>query len=295
MNRRARAAEAALRAYQRVAPTERGGYRLARLVRRARPTGEWVDRFRTPDGLVFDLDLGVYPDCCMAFGLYELDTARAMRRLVRPGDWVLDVGANIGYMTALAARMVGAGGRVDAFEPEPGNRARLEAHVALNGLSDRVRVHAVALSDRAGEATIHSFAGVAGSNHGSSSLFPHARLSPSATAPVATARLDDVLAALDGVAGRRPRLVKMDVEGAEPLVVSGMAGLLGGPEPPAILGELNPEQARAGGFDALEWVRRAVAAQPRFRAWAVGWRRRPLPADVGDWPPLGQCNVLLRA
>ena len=67
-------AEAALRGYSRIAPTERGGYRLARLVRRTRSREQWRDTFTTPDGLRFQLDLATYPDCCMAYGLYELDT-----------------------------------------------------------------------------------------------------------------------------------------------------------------------------------------------------------------------------
>ena len=47
------------------------------------------------------LDLGTYPDCCMAYGLYELDTARLIKRLLRVGDHFVDAGANIGYFTLL--------------------------------------------------------------------------------------------------------------------------------------------------------------------------------------------------
>lgn len=42
-----------------------------------------------------------------------------MRRLLRPGDVVLDIGANMGYMSIMASRFVGASGHVHAFEPSP--------------------------------------------------------------------------------------------------------------------------------------------------------------------------------
>src|SRR5882757_9969946 len=91
--------EGALKLYSRIAPTERGGYRLARLVRRARSRDRWRDIFRTPDGFTLDLDLGIYPDCSMAYGLYELETARLIKRVLKPGDHFVDGGANIGYFT----------------------------------------------------------------------------------------------------------------------------------------------------------------------------------------------------
>ena len=127
----------------------------------------------------FELNLAEYPDCSMAFGLYELDTARVLKRLLRPGDHFIDGGANIGYFTLLAARLVGPAGRVDAFEPLPENHARLLAHLDLNGLADRVRVHRLALSDRAGEAVIHRLSGPT-NNHGSSTLFAPAGASTGA-------------------------------------------------------------------------------------------------------------------
>jgi hypothetical protein len=55
-------------------------------------------------GLTLNLDLGTYPDCCMAYGLYELATARWVGRLLGPGDHFVDVGANIGYFTLIEAQ-----------------------------------------------------------------------------------------------------------------------------------------------------------------------------------------------
>lgn len=279
-------AEASLRVYGRVTPTERGAYRLARFVRRFRPPERWQDAFRLPSGIRMELDLGVYPDCCMAFGVYETSTLRLIRRLLRPGDHFVDAGANIGYITMHAARLVGPAGRVDAFEPEPRNRARLLRHLEQNGLTPRVTVHPVALADRDGEADIHTYLDHGVYNHGSSSLFadPQARH--------VTTRIP--MTPLDARLGEAsPRLVKIDVEGAEPLVIAGMRRLLTRPNPPALIGEINPSQSRHAGFAADEWVRRALAIQPRYRVFTIG--QKPRAIDLARLASLGQVNVYLEA
>ncbi len=259
------AAEAALRGYSRIAPTERGGFRLARLVRRTRRRDQWRDTFITPEGLRFKLDLSTYPDCCMAYGVYELDTARLIRRLLRPGDHFVDAGANLGYFTLLAAKLVGPEGRVDAFEPHPVNRARLIEHLRENGLSDRVRVHESALSDQSGRATIHMpLRGIA--NHGMASLFTPA--GESDVVEVSTVRMDEALA------GTCPTLIKMDVEGAEPLAVAGMTALVQAEHPPRMIAEYNVDTARQAGFAPREFIDRLLALQPAYRLDVIGWRLR---------------------
>jgi FkbM family methyltransferase len=273
--------------YSRFAPTERGGYRLARLARSMLPRPAWTGRFRTPHGLRLGLDLGIYPDCCMAVGLYELDTIRAMRRLLRPGDHFVDIGANLGYMTLLGAQMVGEGGRVDAFEADPGNFARLSDHVRSHPtLSARIDLHPIAVSDRAATVAIHHFSG-GDVNHGCSSVF---RI-PGRDAPTSRVPADRLDAMLQG---RRPRLIKIDVEGAEHLVVSGMTGLLTGPEPPAVIAEHNPATAARAGVASDLFVRMLREAQPRYGVWAIGpWMSRLRPS-AGAFGRLGQVNLLLR-
>src|SRR4051812_17645981 len=105
--------ESLLRLYSHVAPTERGGYRLARVVKDLRAPKSRRGIFRAPMGFTFDLDLDTYPDNCMAYGLYELDTARVIKSILKPGDHFVDGGANIGYFTHFAAKCVGPSGRID--------------------------------------------------------------------------------------------------------------------------------------------------------------------------------------
>ena len=63
------------------------------------------------------------------------------------GDVFVDIGANSGYFSVLAALSVGARGRVFAFEPNPDVRLQLERHVELNAIADRVTISELALSD----------------------------------------------------------------------------------------------------------------------------------------------------
>lgn len=78
---------------------------------------------------------------------YETETREAIEKILRRGDVFVDLGANIGFFTLLAARQVGDTGKVFAFEPTPGTRTLLSRNVLDNGYSDRVVVEEVAVSD----------------------------------------------------------------------------------------------------------------------------------------------------
>ncbi len=69
---------------------------------------------------------------------------------LRPGDRVVDAGANIGLYSLWMAQLVGESGRIDAFEGSPKACVRLRENVALNCLQELIEVHAVAISDRPG-------------------------------------------------------------------------------------------------------------------------------------------------
>jgi FkbM family methyltransferase len=279
--------ESMLLSYSRFAPTERGGYRLARLARRTRPRERWTDDFATPDGFTLRLDLATYPDCCMAYGLYELATARLIRRILKPGDHFVDGGANIGYFTMLAAMRVGESGRIDAIEPEPDNRQRLIENIERNGFKHRIHVHDVALADAAGGAVIHRFDDAGNrANHGCSSMFAGGQ-QPLHSTPIQTAKLDDILL------GYVPRLIKLDIEGSEPWAVAGAARTLQSPTPPAIIAEHNPESAASAGVDASLWIRKALEIQPRFQVHVIGATLRRIDPASPAMSKLRQTNLLL--
>src|SRR5581483_3952589 len=80
---------------------------------------------------------------------YDLEGQLMLQRALRQGDRFIDVGANIGMMTLIAASCVGASGSIESFEPNPVAFGRLKEHVEVNHLSN-VKVHQAALADAPG-------------------------------------------------------------------------------------------------------------------------------------------------
>ena len=156
---------------------------------------------------------------------YEPDTAAFLRRHLRPGMVFVDVGANNGFFSLLAAHYVGATGRVFAFEPNPPVFTALAQHVAINQLGDRIRVFGVALSDRATDAArLHVWPQHSGFSSLDLEGAPGAQhLAGGSSVTIRTEVFDAWLAGQDVAT---IDLLKMDVEGFEAQVVSGMAGAL---------------------------------------------------------------------
>ena len=267
MNLLGRLALATVRGYSHIAPTERGGFRLARLASTFVPEKNRTSTFQTPDGLHLKLDLRTYPDVAMAVGLYELDTARLIHRLLKPGSWFVDVGANLGYFTLLAAKWTAPAGRIDAFEPDPINRQRLEEHLKENGLLDRVRVHPIAASSQSGEVEL-THPQSAGTNHGMASIYK-SLAGDGTTFKVPTARLDELI---EGT----PDLIKIDVEGAELSVIEGMEKFLGSANPPKLIIEHNPTSCAAAGYRPGDFFAKLLQFQPKYKAFWIGWRLKQI-------------------
>jgi FkbM family methyltransferase len=161
---------------------------------------------------------------------YEPEVYRLLGTVLRPGDTVLDVGAHIGFFTVLAARIVGPGGRVVAFEPEAASHARLLHHVRLNELGNVTLIEQPAC-ERPGEVDFYVHSPGSGGN----ALWDPA-LFPGASAHGAAARVQRrVATTLDAEAKRLglslPKLIKIDTEGAEQRVLEGAAELLQGAVP----------------------------------------------------------------
>ena len=122
---------------------------------------------------------------------------------------VVDIGANVGIFTGIAARAVGPGGRVISFEPEPGNADCLTEMVQANGFTN-VTIERKAVADQPGTLRLY----LAAQNMGDHRISAAEEDRPSIEIP--TARVDDVLA------GVVPQVIKMDIQGAEGLACRGM-------------------------------------------------------------------------
>ncbi|MEE1756785.1 FkbM family methyltransferase [Streptomyces sp. SP18CS02] len=169
------------------------------------------------------------------FGVWEPHMTRWLQRRLRPGDTFVDVGANIGYYSLLASRLVGDGGRVVAIEASPAFHRRVVQHARLNGRGNIRAVNAAVSDSR----TMLTFVLASSRNMGANSIVPYD--GPAESSFEIEARpLTDLLEA-EEVAGAR--VIKIDVEGAEGAVVRGMAPLLGTLRPDAeITVEVAPDR-----------------------------------------------------
>jgi FkbM family methyltransferase len=165
----------------------------------------------------------------------------SMRALVRPGQWVVDVGANIGLVTGPLCRLVGPSGRVWAIEPIPRNVQRLEQLRDLNGLN-ALRIIPCALGSRPGTAGLRV---PVGGESGWASFT--ASWISGASVQVRTERLDDLI--FETPPDRPVSFIKIDVEGFEDEVLLGARRTLT-EMGPAVLCEFNDVILRDAGSSA---------------------------------------------
>ena len=176
-----------------------------------------------------DLLLDEGDSLALASGSYEPEEASWYARTVNPGDLVVELGANIGYFSLLLARAAGPTGRVISYEPDPDLSRILDRNATANGYTN-IDIRTAAVADRTGTMTYYRDR----KNTGDNRLFTHGRDRDSFSVPVVT--LDEDLGELD----QRIDLVKMDIQGAEPLALDGMAGLLAERPPSRMLIEFWP-------------------------------------------------------
>lgn len=193
---------------------------------------------------------------------------RLLGHCLRPGATAIDVGANIGYNTIRAARLVGPRGLVFALEPTPDTLAVLRHNIAASGLANVV-VEPVAAGRVAGARDFFVRGGVSAVN----SLFPDSRYAQvTGVLRVPVMPLDELV---DGAAG----VVKIDVEGAELEVLEGMPRLLRAPGTVLIV-EWDPLLQQMAGYDADALPRWLLERGWRLRAASHLAARRLAAADV---------------
>jgi len=151
-----------------------------------------------------------------ASGIWEPQETQFLLDTLRPGDVFVDVGANIGYFSLLASRLVGPTGAVLAFEPEAANFVLLEANCRLNDC-DNVRNYRAALGEQNAGGTLY----LNELNRGDHSLYPEEQ----------DGRAGQEISIVNGsrlIAASHPRVnfIKIDTQGAECDVLRGLQDLI---------------------------------------------------------------------
>ncbi|GGE95110.1 FkbM family methyltransferase [Stappia taiwanensis] len=191
------------------------------------------------------LDLG---DKYVSFGClmdnYEPLESGFIARNVKPGQNVLDIGANIGWHMLGLRKAVGADGSVWAFEPRRPTLDYLQRTLADNDLSDSVTIHPFGLWDEPRSAQLAWTEKT--TNPGGSYV--------DAEGTSGQSKIDIDLRALDSLNLPRTDFIKIDIEGAEPRALKGGARLIAAHKP-LILSELHPDQLQnVSGVSAAEYI-----------------------------------------
>lgn len=219
----------------------------------------------------------------IAFGAWEVDVQKAVRRLVRPGMRIVEVGANLGYYTMDMADLAGPTGHVTALEANPRLAAMVRRSAQFNGFLDRVSIIQKAASDRTGFLPFV----ISRTNSGGGYVDPWNDLSAYDDGE----RLDVEAVRLDELDLGRVDLIRTDAEGSEPAILRGAEGLL----------RANPDIQLCIEWDTIQMGSRGPVAYLAnwlsslgFRFWVIeaggDLIERPASA-MADVPP--PCNLVL--
>lgn len=186
-----------------------------------------------------------YPPIDMLRDTFERETTKLFNEIIEPGSTVIDVGAHVGYYTLLAARLTGSSGVVFAFEPEPQNYALLVRNIDLNGYTNVTPLKRV-ISSSSGTSTLF-LTPLDSGRHSTYQL----DVRDTECICVQSTTIDQFIESIDSP---HIDLIKIDVEGAESDVFTGMPKLLNQPKPLEIIMEFNPTLLRIAGVDPLAFV-----------------------------------------
>lgn len=205
-------------------------------------------------------------------GTYEKYTTILFKRLVTEGMNVIDIGANIGYYTLLAAKLVGEKGRVFAFEPEPRNYALLLRNIELNGYNN-VIAQQKAVSNKAGKVKLF----LDRLESGAHSLY---KVREEALEAVVVNAIS-----LDGFFKDKEypiNVIKVDVEGAEMMVLLGMTKIVENNDNLKFFTEFCHPGLWSSGFSAREYWDKLVEYGFKYIYLINEEKQRLEPADFAS-------------
>ncbi|KFI22373.1 FkbM family methyltransferase [Nitrosococcus oceani] len=198
------------------------------------------------------------------FGVWEPAITEYVRKNLRQGDIFIDVGANVGYFTTLASKLVGKGGHVFAIEASPTIFQKLQKNIAFNNKFKNVQAFNVAAYDK--RRLIPFFIGNKANLGASTSFESKAMLRKfSLETKVEALPLAEIVGAGSII---NARLIKIDVEGAEWFVLSGISKLLATcSEQTEFLVEISPHAVRKQGNSVEDFLN--IFDEAGFQAYFI--------------------------
>jgi FkbM family methyltransferase len=215
---------------------------------------QWDFVKRTGGRLLKEIEPGVkmklYGDSVLCemllFQNFEEETRAFLKAFLQRGDTFLDVGANVGLFTLIAARRVGPSGKIHSFEPVRKTHTRLIENVRLNGLTN-IACHCIALSDTTGQTTIS----LAGEGFDAWNSLGQPYMGGAVGAETVASMTLDEFAEYYSLTGRISA-VKIDVEGWETRVLDGGKRTLSRCDGPLLIVEFTEQAARLAGSSCNE-------------------------------------------
>ena len=147
--------------------------------------------------------------------IYEENETNFVKNLIKKGDIVLDIGANIGYYTLLFAQLVGNSGKVYSFEPDPRNYQLIEKNIEINNFTNVVLVKK-GVSNKSEKATFYLM------KSGAHNTLKKGHSGTIDEIDIDVISLDDYFKILPII----PDFIKMDIEGNELNALKGMKNIL---------------------------------------------------------------------
>ncbi len=178
----------------------------------------------------------------MLLGKYEQATVALFKKIIKPGMIVFDIGAHIGYFTVLFSGLAGAEGKVYAFEPDNNNFILLKKNTKKYS---NVQTFQQAIADKIGSLNFYEITG---------STMCHTII-PTDNADKIAVSATTIDHFIEEQKIKVVNIIKIDIEGGEPLAFKGMARLFREAKDLSILMEYNPSALQSGNFDSFEFLK----------------------------------------
>ncbi|WP_304918525.1 FkbM family methyltransferase [Methylophaga sp.] len=212
--------------------------------------------------------------------VWEPTETRCVIEILSPNDFVIDVGANIGYYTVLFSKLIGSQGEIIALEPDKKNFSILSLNVKLNQIKN-VKLLCAAASDFQGDGMLYS----SNWNFGDHRIYPSQDQSSGNNIKLIT--LDDLIKQR----GKAPKLLKIDCQGAEIMILKGLKESLNSVmRPKSIIVEFWPYGITQSGGEVKELL--DLLPSSEYVLWDISrWHDSPKRTSIANLEALSNNEI----